>query len=93
LAWEAKKGNSARHGAHQDAHLFTTTGVPLSSRSSRSNAGLPPSRNCTEEAGACAWLSPESPPQPASAAAQARTAITRTTPGRVTDPESGSWVL
>ena len=30
LAWSRKNGNSSLQGPHQDAHLFTTTGVPCS---------------------------------------------------------------
>src|SRR5437763_7267295 len=39
-------GNSARQGAHQDAHLFTTTGWPLSDASRVLNALVPPFRSC-----------------------------------------------
>ena len=42
FAWSLKNGNSSRHGPHQDAHLFTTTGVPRSFWMRASNASRPP---------------------------------------------------
>ena len=37
-----KKGNSRRQGPHQEAHLFTTTGVPRSFSMRASKASRPP---------------------------------------------------
>jgi hypothetical protein len=42
VAWSLKKGNSRRHGPHQEAHLFTTTGVPRASSMRASKASRPP---------------------------------------------------
>ena len=38
--WKAP--NSARQGAHQEAHLLITTGSPCSARQARANAPRPP---------------------------------------------------
>src|SRR5918994_7328899 len=41
-ACSLKNGNSSRQGPHQDAHLFTTTGVPRSFSIRASKASRPP---------------------------------------------------
>src|SRR3954471_19686607 len=46
-----KCGNSARHGPHQEAHWFTTTGWPFSEASRCLNAGAPPPSSSQP----CSW--------------------------------------